>query len=275
MRKSFAMIGFVFFLLFATPAYAAEKPEIDAVGCDATNVFNGPIEMEVVANNLIWAGDPINNSSSFAEESFIQNAGRLYSDPCFDFLGAGYESALIESWNSAIFKWNIVLQMKPQYDITLKLMPCVMEHNGSDIWGEMAQSSYYISVTAGPIFLLNSSPIVKVKAFPGPYATPGFEAPFLLDARVVPTLKDKALKNKRLTFNGMWGTELVIKLPQTGELNKKGKPVYNLKQGDLIRIIVEVPYTNTVDIYFGPDAAILKYIGLEGTEYGTATLCSP
>ena len=43
---------------------------------------------------------------------------------------------------------------------------------------------------------------------------------------------------------------------------------YNLKQGDIIHVTVEIPPdTNTVDVWYGPDSVILKYIGIINTEY--------
>ena len=199
MKKKLVNVTLVL-LLICSIAIAEERCEIDAVGCDASNVFNGPIEEEVVLNSMNYAGEMINYWSFFSEENFRQSAGRLEPDPCFGFLGdGGYESALSDAFRDARFVWDIVLQMKPTYDINLEINSCVMKHNsGFDIWKTAAQSGYYLAPSGGEaIFIPNCSPVIKVKAFPGPYATPDFVSPFLLDTRLVPTLEEKMLKKRK------------------------------------------------------------------------------
>ena len=56
--------------------------------------------------------------------------------------------------------------------------------------------------------------------------------------------------------------------PKTGNTNGSGQMEYNLKQGDIIHVTVEIPSdTNTVDVWYGPDSVVLKYIGIINTEF--------
>jgi co-chaperonin GroES (HSP10) len=73
------------------------------------------------------------------------------------------------------------------------------------------------------------------------------------------------------TSKALWSEGLVMALPQTGNTNASGQAEYNLKQGDKIYVKVEIPGNNTVDLFYGQDNVILKYIGIIGTwYYGTA-----
>jgi hypothetical protein len=68
---------------------------------------------------------------------------------------------------------------------------------------------------------------------------------------------------------GFWEGDIVMVLPETGGTNKLGESVYNLKQGDAIRVSIAIPSNNAVDISYGPNNVALKYIGIVGTQYVT------
>jgi hypothetical protein len=245
------------------------------VGCDATNYFakDDPIKQLVVENGLDSFGTRINLHSDFiaqGAESFTTSGGQLLPDPCFP----GYVSALTDVWNEAIYEWNIVLQMKPESDIDLNIVDCVMKRNGSDVWSQAEQTGRYRAAWGELFFVPTGNPRLTVEAVPGPYPTPGFDEAFHLDARTHPGLSSLALVDVPYTSKAFWEEGIIMALPETGTTNGMGQAVYNLKQGDVIKIQVVVPAWNTVDVRYGQDNVILKYIGILGTEYLTDDPCA-
>ncbi|MDY6986725.1 MAG: hypothetical protein SWQ30_01605 [Thermodesulfobacteriota bacterium] len=254
---------------------AGARPEFDAVGCDATNYFaaDDAIKQLVVENGLDSFGTKINLHSDFVpygDESFATTGGQLLPDPCFP----GYTSALTDVWNEAVYEWDIVLQMKPESDIDLNIVDCVIKRNESDVWSGAEQTGRYRAAWGELIFLPTGNPRLTVDAIPGPYPTPGFEEPFYLDARTHPGLFPESLVDAPYTSKAFWEEGIIMALPETGTTNGVGQTVYNLKQGDIIRVQVAVPAWNTVDIRYGRDNVILKYVGILGTEHITDEPCA-
>ncbi|MDY6986526.1 MAG: DUF11 domain-containing protein [Thermodesulfobacteriota bacterium] len=247
------------------------RPEFDTVGCDATGYFasQDKIKQQVVENNIDGFGRLINLYSDFANESFVTSAGDLFPDPCFP----GYMSAMTDFWNEAVYEWEIVLQMKPESDIDLNIVDCVLDHNEPEIWGGADQTGRYRAAWGELIFVQAGNPHVTVEAIPGPFATPGFTVPFNLDARTLPGLRPVPLVDTPYTSKAFWEEGIVMVMPETGETNGMGQTVYNLKDGDLIRVTITIPSWNTVDIHYGEESVMLKYIGIIGTEYLTDNPC--
>jgi uncharacterized repeat protein (TIGR01451 family) len=254
------------------PPLAGSRPEFDTVGCDATNYFviGDKIKQLVIDRNVNSYGQKINLWSDFWDEYFSTTAGELYPDKCFP----GYDSALTDPWNQGVYEWNIVLQMKPESDINLNIVDCVMEHNQLDIWNNAEQTGQYRASWGELFFVPAANPMVTAEAIPGPYATPGFEESFTLDGRTHPALNTVPLLNAHYTSKAFWEEGIIIALPETGTTNSQGQSVYNLKNGDNIRVTIEIPTSNTVDIHYGPDNVILKYVGIIGTEYVTEEPCA-
>ncbi|NVM57866.1 MAG: hypothetical protein HWN51_07090 [Desulfobacterales bacterium] len=250
------------------PVSFRNRPEFDAVGCDATNYFavQDIIKQQVVANAVDSFGRQINLFSDFVSvelEFFRNTAGQLYPDPCFP----EYVSALTDVWNEAVYEWQIVLQMKPESDLDLNIVDCVLKHNESDVWTAAEQSGRYRAPWGQLFFVPTANPGVTVEAIPGEFATSGFEAPFYMDALTLPGLFPVSLVNAPYTTKALWEEGIVMVLPETGATNGSGQTVYDLKEGDAIRVTVSIPGNNTTDIRYGKDNVILKYIGIVGTEY--------
>lgn len=283
------LLALVVLAFMATPAVAGNQPEFDAVGCDATNFFIDNV-LKAVCANSVYFDKNINLLSDFTKkmvdgkevagpEGFTTTAGQLWPDPCFDVTatnpgnefpvraGCTYKSALTDPWNEAIYTWKIVLQKKPESDIDLNIRDCVLKHNEFDVWGESEQTGRYRAPWGQLIFVESANPAVTVTAAPGPFATPGFTKPFGLDARLMPGLGLVSLDEALYTSKSLFEESLVMKLPATGGFNQAGDGEYNLKQGDIITITVTIPPNNTVDLFYGKDNVMLKYIGIVGTEY--------
>ena len=241
---------------------------------------NNGVQYGQVINRNIGPNGPVNKlSTGWLEwklirdewvqvpiEKFSQTAGQLFPDPCFgDF---GLLSALAGVWSEATYEWWIVLQMKPESDLNLNIYDCVLKVGQFSPWGGAEQTGRYRSGSQS-VFVLSANPSIKVKAYPGEYATPGFTAPFVLDSRVSPSLDGVALADVLYTSKALWSENLVLEMPETGKMNRSGQTMYNLKQGDLIYVKVTIPYNNTCDIRYGADSVIVKYIGICGTwHYG-------
>jgi hypothetical protein len=287
--------------LMASPAFAGNDPEFDTVGCDTNNFFNDWIKYMVVCCNQI-DGKIVNDYSNWRNDYYVQNndqkvngvtvyeefyttAGMLFPDPCFtaevwlpDHQGPilkEYDSALTDAFNEAVYRWRIILQKKPESDINLNIVDCVLKHNEFDICEEAEQTGRYMDPKLGRFFVPSANPLITVRAYPGPYATPGFpSAGVTLDARQMPGLSLLCLDNACYTSKALWEEGLVVAMPETGTTNSCGDTMYNLKQGDAIEITVAIPPNNTVDLYYGPDNVILKYIGIMGTYFLHTNMCA-
>ena len=265
--------------LVAIPAFGGNCPEFDAVDCDSENYFNDAIKYTVVVNNVTqglrindysdWVTYPETVNGVEVFEEFYTSAGALYPDPCFD----DYESALTDAYNAAIYRWRIVLQMKPESDIDLNIVDCVMKHNEFDVWTSAEQTGRYRAAWGQLFFVPSANPMVTVRAIPGPYPTPGFTEPFLMDARQIPGLGVVCLDGAFYTSKALWEEGIVMRLPESGTTSTCGAAMYNLKQGDAIEVTIAVPGNNTADVRYGRDNVVLKYIGIVGTYFYNELPC--
>lgn len=250
------------FVLISTGAWAGNTPEYDAVGSDVANFF----AQRNIYYQVVWNGPNagLEQASDFIRERFDTNAGQLNPSPCYPEMTA----ALTDVWNQGTYEWWIVLQMKPESDINLNIYDCVLKHNETDIFRYADQTGRYRLDWGELVFNAAWNPLVSAEAIPGPFATSSFVDPFTLDARTLPGLVDVALNEVSYTSKAHFPEGIVIAMPKTGEVNESGEAEWNLKQGDLIHVTVEIPdMTNTVDVRYGPDSVVLKYIGIIGTEY--------
>jgi hypothetical protein len=255
-------------VLISVVAWAGNTPEYDAVGYDYGNFFSqGTVYYQVVNNGPNGA---LERDSAFYEEDFDTNAGQLKASPCY-----GIPAALTDVWNEGTYEWWIVLQMKPEADINLNIYDCVLKHNETNIYEYADQTGRYRMPWGELMFNAAWNPLVSASAIPGPFATTAFAEWYdangdelILDARTLPGLVSVPLDGVSYTSKAHWPEGLVLAAPKTGNTNGSGQMEYNLKQGDLIHVKVNIPPdTNTVDVWYGPDSVILKYIGIINTEY--------
>ena len=273
MKKLMVILASV--VLMSATAWAGNIPEFDVVGCDNQNVFavGNYIQYGQVIDNNSGPNGYINlygdftNKSKYTKnfEDFTQTAGQLFPDYCFGQFGLN--SALTDAYNEAIYTWWITLQMKPESDINLNIYDCVLKHNEFTLWGGAEQTGRYRADWGQLFFIPTANPKVTAVAQPGPFATPGFASDFTLDARLLPGLSPVALKDALYTSKAHWSEGIIMVLPETGKANASGQTVYNLKQGDRIKVTVQIPPNNTADVRYGKDNVILKYIGIVGTWY--------
>ena len=275
LRKMIVVLSALVFMTFQS--FAEQSIEIDTVGCDASNIFLGPTGQAIIANNINSFDFAINYWSNFAYdedddwgEYFETNAGQLRPDPCFSTDSRQYNSALTDADNSSVYEWSIVLQMKPMYDLNLKIIDCVLQHNDIDPYSDAAQTAYDRLPWGQILFFPNASPRLTVTAHPGPFHVAGFVEPFHLDARMLPSLDVVPLDEIEYASKGIFAESILLKRPVSGEeQNASGEQMFTLKQGDQIRVRIEVPAENTVDIRYGQGNVMLEYIGIRHTGYLT------
>jgi hypothetical protein len=255
---------FLFVAFVSVPALAGNIPEFDAVGSDSANFFNDFIKQMVVDNNVNAAGTIINDFSDFIGESFVTSAAASRPSPCFP----GYSDRESGPWAPNTYQWRIVLQMMPETDLDLNIRDCVLKENDLPIWQYAQQTGRYRASNGKLVFVKNMNPRVTVTAIPGP-SQPAGAVPFIMDARMMPTLKLVALEGVLYTSKALWEEGIVMKMPEPGTLNKLGQPVFVLRQGDMLQVDFEIPWNNPVDIHYGPDNVVIKYVGIIGQDLTT------
>ena len=264
-RKIFPVL--LLAVLLASTAWADNVPEFDAVGTDSAN-FYAQTNLPYTVVTEWWAGKTRNleDFSFFRGEAFTYmgwnfEGGRLFADPCY----GEPTSAITARGNYGWYQWEIVLQMNPESDINLNIYDCVLKPQGAEnkgVFGDADQTGHFWLISE-QFFVRQMNPKITVKATAGlnnyNYGT------VTLDARKMPTLCKTELDQKYYTSKAHWEEGIVIALPWTGCYNSRGSMEYDLRAGDKITVLVEVDNT-PVDIYYGQDNVILKYVGMLGTQ---------
>lgn len=301
MRK-LALILFLAITLASVPALAGKMPEFDAVGNDSNNYFvfkqcspYTSVKQLVVDENLFgpyllngelsdwympqngpldpWYPpsfptypDGLYLGEGFAPfEIFYTGSGLVVPDlVCFP----GYFAALTPKGNSGRYQWVIVLQSKPQSDLNINIRDCVLSDSQKDIWTAAEQTGRFTYPFGANEFWKYSNPSITVVAIPGQFASdPAFYEPFVMTARKMPGLWKTYLYEALYTSKALWDEGIIVRMPQTGYRNDRGKYQYTLHQGDMIFVEILVPQYSTADIWYGKDNVIVKYVGLDTQLY--------
>jgi hypothetical protein len=263
-KKLALLVLFVAFV--STPALAGNIPEFDAVGSDNLNYFNDAIKQLVVDNNLDYNLIKINEFSNFTDpllyqpnEEFSTSAAGPFPSACFP----GYFDYKSGPWFPNFYNWRIVLQMAPETDLDLNIRDCVLKENQRNIWFYAQQTGRWRNTNGKLVFVRNKNPRVTVIAIPGP-KQPAGAVPFVMDARRMPGLGLTALQQKLFTSKALWEEGIVMKMPEPGTFNQLGQPVFVLREGDAMDVQFDIPFDNPVDIYYGQDNVVIKYVGIIG-----------
>jgi len=271
MKKT--LLIFVAIALMCVPAFAGERPEFDAVGDDSAIFFAD------IAKNLVIANNPWNADSDFTNfpvggpYEYWSGPGSLRADLCFP----GYFSKLVASGFAGGLKyaWKIVLQMRPDTDLDINIIDCVVKPNSETAFGvnpyEGAhQTGRYLLLGFLPYFDVTMNPIIRAMAIAGPNAA-GNWAPFYLTARTHPLLRNVVLDGARTYFTskGIWDESIVVRLPEpmVPVDGHPGMMEAALQQGDMFEIEFLLPAQNPVDIRYGQYSVFVKYVGVDGTDW--------
>jgi hypothetical protein len=193
------------------------------------------------------------------------------------FFGHGqYDSVYVPRGANQRFTYRITLQMTPESDIDLNIYDCVLKSQGRSPWyspfwaiydAAADQTGRWRLPDGALVFNPMRNPQVTVNAYPGFSAAPGFDGEIPMSVRVQPGLQVVPANQLFYTSKGIWDENLVLKLPVQGEIVSGDTEImtaYALQAGDVIEVIIDVSAL-TVDLYYGEDNVILKYIGLENT----------
>ena len=268
-----ALLIFVAVAFMCVPALAGERPEFDAVGPDDAIYFVSPAIGLVLQNNP-WNAD--SDFTGFVNREGWSGPGGLDPDLCFP----GYDSHLVAAGfaGGLGFKYDIVLQMRPDTDLDINIIDCVVKPNSETAFGTNPyegahQTGRYLLMGFLPFFDVTMNPIISAMAVAGPNSAGAWD-PFYLTARTHPLLRNVVLDGARTyyTSKGIWDESIVVRLP-TPRTPVDGWPNMfeaALQQGDLIAIDIAMPAQNPVDIRYGQYSVFIKYVGVDRTEW-TAT----
>jgi hypothetical protein len=275
MKKTLLILIAITFM--CVPVMAGERPEYDAVGDDAAIYFTD------VAKSLVLVNNPWNFDSDFTAipidgepYEYFDGPGGLDDDICFP----GYQSHFVPAGfaGGLGFAWKIVLQMRPDTDLDINIIDCVVKPNSETAFGvnpyEGAhQTGRYLLMGFLPYFDVTMNPIIRAKAVSGPNAAGNWDW-FYLTARTHPGLRNVVLDGARTYFTskGIWDESIVVRLPEP-MVPVDGHPGMSesaLVQGDMVEIEFQMPAQNPVDIRYGQYSVFIKYVGVDRTDW-TAT----
>ena len=269
--------------LMCTPAFAGEQPEYDVVGCDADAAFNDFIKVLVCQQNAGFGTYTLLNQ--FSNFCFYNTTTAAYDcrntngrehwvppsipgaglDPCFTPPFTGLPNQLLAkvgAGNPGTWKWIIVLQKKPETDLNVNIVDCVVKMNSPTMFGDEAfegafQTGWMLYPWGELAFDLTRNPKITVNALPGPFA--GFTAPFNVNSRTLTGLSVVPLLDAYYTSKGPWEEGIVVAKPVTGDPGQT-----TLIQGDALEITITLPPTNTADVRYGQQSVVVKYVGIHG-----------
>ena len=212
------------------------------------------------------------------------------NDPdTFTFFGE--PNAVIRKQNAGYFEWFIRLPKKPSGEINICIQCGVLKPNtfafeqfdAIDLCaaetGERIGTGFctrdQVAPGVNPI-VAGALPTITAIAYPGPYSL-GF-TPFNLTAYRNPSAYSGENVNQPMTntqslqvLNGNADTRvllkacmdkcIVAKIPVTGQTNAAAQTENDLEPGDLIYVRMDVPISNTVDIYCHSQSARLAGVG--------------
>jgi hypothetical protein len=268
----------LFAAFISAPALAGNTPEFDVVGDDSANFFNDAVK-ELVVNSNIQAGILINYLSDWTGgvpfrypvrdvkelapypiQEFFASLGAPQPDDCFDGLnGLPYESYRTAAIYEGVYQWLIVLQMAPESDIDLNIRDCVTKENQTNIWVYAQQTGRWRDTNSRLQWRPRLNPQVTAYAIPGPRSAWGWDTPFLMRARKVPTSALGLVDldgTVRFTSKALWEEGIVMELPE-GENDS-----FLLREGDMIFVQFIIPRNHPADVRYGVDNVSLKYIGV-------------
>jgi len=208
--------------------------------------------------------------------------------PNFVFTDRGDDTAVTTMGNAGVYEWYIRLPKKPSGEINLVLQCGVLKPNtfAGEFYnavrvcaaetGERVGSGFCVRqpVAAGvnPI-IPNALPTITAIAYPGPYNSftsfnlTAFRNPGTY-ATANPLVNNGATQLLNGTDNGTrillkscMDKSVITKLPVAGTVNAAGQVEANLVAGDIIYVKVNIPVTNTVDVYCSPTSLRVMGIG--------------
>jgi hypothetical protein len=234
-------------------------------------------------------------------ESFLSQTPIIQAEVCqvrdFDSTEPGSNNvtarnAMTTAGNAGWFEWWIRLPKKPSGEINIVIQCGVVKPNAFAVYhfdavrlcaaetGERIGYGTCVRQEVDPgVSPVNNAALPKITAvaYPGPYNA---FTPFNLTAFKNPsayTLTFDATtqamsnngnsqvldgsSNARILLKACMDKTIVAKLPVTGQINAAGDTETDLEAGDIIKVRMDVPRQNTVDIYCHAYSARLQGVG--------------
>lgn len=263
--KRLLIIALLFVFVTGNQAFSGDRPEFDAVGNDSFNRFNDAVTAQVLTANP-WNTKSDFTGAHFTGMEYFNPPVQLTDDICYE----DYRSAYTQWRRPARYEWQIVLQMDPQSDLDIHIEQCVMKHSSTTVFGTVPweggdQTGRYQLTNGSSVFIAGANPCITVEASPGPNAVSGFTTPFILTGRSQGGITDLPLERLPYTGTGIWNRSLVAKLPEYMKTAPSQGVEFPLSAGDTIRITIDIPFLNSVDIRYGQDNVTVRYVGVNNT----------
>ncbi len=288
------LIACLLALCMVAPAVAGEDPFIAIVGNDLLNAnlwYLSPKHQQFLYDQENFAV-PVSGEVFLSQMPVIQpeicDASGVVIDPINGvFETVGNPNAVVRKQDSGVFEWRIRLPKKPNaINICIQcgvLKPNTFRELGFDAilecagyTGERIGTGFCtrndVNPGVNPI-IPGALPVITAIASPGPYNA---FAPFNLTAYrnpgtynniAQPLTNNAALQvlngdtAARVMLKSCFDKCVNIKLPVTGQVNALGQAETDLELGDLITVRMNIPRTNTVDIYCNAQSVKLVGIG--------------
>jgi hypothetical protein len=206
---------------------------------------------------------------------------------CQEFPDQVKENYKIGAGNAGEYEWYIQLPKKPESELNIEIECGLLKPNAFSVWGSEAINvcagetgekvgalcTRLKTPDGGNTYLTSTAlPMIEAVAYPGCDPSPGFVTPFHLTAyrnpgeyRIKRNSEDELLNNAYTQVLGVNGTQglpgtrfalkacmdktILVKIPRVGDTNAMGETEYNLHAGDIIKVKMRIPASNSVDIY--------------------------
>jgi hypothetical protein len=200
------------------------------------------------------------------------------------------ETSLTGAGNAGWYEWVIALPKKPEGELNLEIQCGVLKPNSWDFMhydaimacaaetGEPIGQGICTRVSKG-LLKTGALPKIEVVAVPGcqndfekfhltAYRNPGTYVVKKSGGHIINNQATQVLDGKyqtRIALKPCMEKTILMKWPIEGTVNALGETEANLEAGDLIKVRMEIPVGNTVDVYCGKYSVTLGGIGEPST----------
>jgi len=286
-------------LFMVTPAMAGMDPYIAVVGNDIdANPFylDAQYQQFLYDQNAIGVpvvGEQFDTNVPIIYPEVCDTSGTAAEGNIPPFIDRGNPNARVTAYNPGWYEWTVNLPKKPVGEINLCIQCGILKPNSFGFYGfdavRLCAAETGERIGLGPCVreevgpgvnpvIRYALPRITATASPGPYATVTF-TPFSLTAYKNPGTYDLAFDastgailnnaasqvldgsdDTRILLKSCMDKCIVVKLPVSGQANALGQVEQDLEVGDIIRVRMYIPLSNTVDIYCHQES--LKIMGI-------------
>jgi uncharacterized repeat protein (TIGR01451 family) len=213
----------------------------------------------------------------------------LIGDSNTDLHCPDVKTALTTKGNSGWYEWVIALPKKPVDEMNIEIECGVLKPNSWALFGPESievcaavtgeQIGPNCTRIPGTNLLPSALPRLEVTAHPGcnndfkPFHLTAYRTPSSYGIPNKPQLpgNTKSLQildgnpGASIALKACMEETVLVKWPKDGEVNAMGEPETALEHGDLIKVRMEIPNANTVDVYCSAYSVTIGGIGIPTT----------